>query len=133
MANTNDAYNTLLGKIDNLEKKIKSLEEDKKDSKGIKIQSGEYFEEFWKVKDHYLNNCNVGYRPVIKYISFKEQYKTPPQVLVSITGLECDNKSNSRVYISAKDITISGFNLEIATYGKSKIYYIRVNWMSFGN
>ena len=74
----------------------------------------------------------MGYRPVIKHISFKEKYKTTPQVLVSLTGVDCDNKFNTRIYISAKDINICGFNLEIATYGDSKVYYAKVNWISFG-
>ena len=130
--NNNDIYNTLIKKIDDLENKIKTLEENKNNPQTIKIQSGEYFQEFWKEKDHYINTSNVGFRPVIKHISFKEQYKTTPQVLVSLTGLDCEGKFNTRVYICAKDINICGFNLEIATCGDSKVYYAKVNWISFG-
>ena len=128
----NEIYNTLIKRIDDLENKIKYLEESKNNTQAIKIQSGEYIEEFWKDKDHYINSSSVGYRPVIKHISFKEQYKTTPQVLVSLTGVDCDNKFHTRVYICAKDINICGFNLEIATYGDSKVYYAKVNWISFG-
>ena len=129
---TDNNYNTLIQKIDELEKKIKYLEENKNNSKSIKIQSGEHFEEFWKDKDHFINACNVGYRPFVKHISFKERYETTPQVFVSLIGFDADKGYNCRLYVQAKDIDICGFNLEIATYGDSKIYYAKVSWVSFG-
>ena len=123
---------SLKKKIDELENKIKKLEENNHISKSLKIQSGEHVEEFWKTKDHFINAGNVGYRPFIKHISFKERYETIPKVFVSLIGVDISNKTNGRIYINAKDIDICGFNLEIATYGDSKIYFAKVSWISLG-
>ena len=125
--------NILAKKIEELEKKIKNLEENQNNSK-IKIQSGYHQEEFWKEDNqyHWINTSNQGFRTVKIYITFKEQYKNPPHVLVSLSGLDCENKTNARVYLTALDISPCGFNLEIATYGDSKIYYVKANWVAYG-
>ena len=51
---------------------------------------------------------------------------------MSLSGLDCENKTNARVYLAPLDISPFGFNLEIATFGDSKIYYVKANWVAYG-
>ena len=126
-------YTIFTKKIEELEKKIKNLEENQNNSQ-IKIQSGTHHEEFWKQDNQYnwINTTDKGFRNVKIYINFKESYKKPPHVLVSLAGLDCEYSKNTRVYVSALDISICGFNLEMATFGDSKIYYVKANWVAYG-
>ena len=120
-------------KVEELERKIKYLEE-KQNNSQIKIQSGEHQEEFWRSDNQYnwINKSIKGYRNIKVYINFQEKYKIPPQVHVSLKGIDCNNNKNIRVYVNALDITTVGFNLEMATYGDSKIYYVKAGWVAYG-
>ena len=67
-----------------------------------------------------------------KVEDFCQKYKISPHVIVSLTGFDCDSQKNARVYLKALDVSTDGFNLEMATFGDSKIYYVKASWDAYG-
>lgn len=73
-----------------------------------------------------------GPREVRHTQAFKEEFLEPPMVTVGISMWDIDHKANSRVDISAENISTSGFEIVFRTWGDSRIARIRADWFAFG-
>jgi hypothetical protein len=74
----------------------------------------------------------AGPREVRQSEAFKEAFVGPPAVTVSISMWDIDHKTNSRVDISAEDITAKGFEIVFRTWADTRIARIRADWMAIG-
>ena len=96
--------------------------------KNYKIQSGEI--------DEGLNNTDLwtsnGDRYFIRHVYFNERYENTPQVIVSLSGLDVCNEKNTRVKVYAENINNNGFDIKIFIWHDSKLWRIKVSWISFG-
>jgi H-type lectin domain len=73
-----------------------------------------------------------GPREVRQGLRFAEAFAEAPAVLVGISMWDIDHKVNSRVDISAEDITETGFQIVFRTWGDSRIARIRADWTAIG-
>jgi hypothetical protein len=53
-------------------------------------------------------------------------------VFLEISGLDVNETKNTRVTVTAKNITESGFDLEYKTWFDTILYTVWANWMAFG-
>jgi H-type lectin domain len=73
-----------------------------------------------------------GPREVRQMETFKEAFVAPPVVKVGISMWDIDHKTNSRVDISAENISETGFEIVFRTWADTRIARIRAEWMAIG-
>jgi H-type lectin domain len=73
-----------------------------------------------------------GPREVRRTEAFGEPFLAPPAVMVSVSMWDIDNKANSRIDLSAENITAEGFEIVCRTWSDSRIARIRADWMAIG-
>jgi H-type lectin domain len=73
-----------------------------------------------------------GPREVRQAQAFAEPFIGVPMVTVSISLWDMDRKTNSRVDITAENVTVTGFDIVFRTWGDTKIARIRADWMAIG-
>ncbi len=73
-----------------------------------------------------------GPREVRHVQTFSEPFQSPPVVTVGISMWDIDRKTNSRVDISADNITATGFEIVFRTWADTRIARIRADWMAIG-
>lgn len=64
--------------------------------------------------------------------TFKEAFLAPPSVMVGISMWDMDHKTNSRVDISAENVTATGFEIVFRTWADTRIARIRADWTAIG-
>ena len=98
--------------------------------KDIKIQSGEYFVDFYSSDIKYMMDY-IGWRTFTQHINFDEKYEKNPRVMVSINQLDNNKNKNLRINVFPENIDISGFDITISTWDDTSIYSVRIDWISF--
>ena len=73
-----------------------------------------------------------GPREVRQMQVFNEPFLGPPSVMVGVSMWDIDHNTNSRVSISAENITATGFEIVFSTWSDSRIARIRADWMAIG-
>jgi hypothetical protein len=73
-----------------------------------------------------------GPREVRLAQSFKDAFLEPPTVTIGISMWDIDHKANSRVDISAENVTSTEFEIVFRTWGDSRIARIRADWLAIG-
>ena len=73
-----------------------------------------------------------GPREVRQEQKFMEPFVEPPAVTVGISMWDIDHKANSRVDISAENVSAGGFDIVFRTWGDTRIARIRADWMAIG-
>lgn len=73
-----------------------------------------------------------GAREVRQKEAFKEPFVAPPAVTVGISMWDIDHKTNSRVDISAENVSETGFEIVFRTWADTRIARIRADWLAIG-
>jgi H-type lectin domain len=73
-----------------------------------------------------------GPREVRHKQQFKDPFLAPPAVTVGISMWDIDHKTNSRVDISAENVTADDFEIVFRTWGDTRVARIRADWMAIG-
>lgn len=73
-----------------------------------------------------------GPREVRHQQAFPEPFLAPPVVTVGISMWDIDHNTNSRVDISAENITATGFEIVFRTWADTRIARIRADWLAIG-
>lgn len=58
------------------------------------------------------------------------RFTSSPKVQVMLNHIDADQAINTRIAVDAKDITQSGFIIEVSTWADSKVYGIGVSWIA---
>jgi len=74
----------------------------------------------------------TGPREVRQNQIFKEAFMQPPMVTVGISMWDIDHNANSRIDISAENISARGFVIVFRTWADTRIARIRADWMAIG-
>lgn len=67
----------------------------------------------------------------VRYVPFESSPESPPQVLVWLTGLSAVAGAEVRVAVRAREITESGFELEVRSHGGVPIASVGAAWAFF--
>ncbi len=73
-----------------------------------------------------------GPREVRHQQAFKDAFLEPPAVMVGISMWDINHKTNSRVDISAENVTANGFEIVFRTWDDTRVARIRADWMAIG-
>lgn len=73
-----------------------------------------------------------GAREVRHMEAFREAFAEPPVVSIGISMWDIDHNTNSRVDISAENVTAKGFEIVFRTWADTRIARIRADWMAIG-
>jgi H-type lectin domain len=73
-----------------------------------------------------------GPREVRRMQAFDEPFLVPPAVTVGISMWDIDHQANSRIDISAENISAEGFEIVFRTWSDSRIARIRADWLAIG-
>lgn len=73
-----------------------------------------------------------GPREVRHAQDFKEHFTEAPVVTVSVSMWDIAHQTNSRVDITAENITARGFVIVFRTWADTRIARIRADWMAIG-
>lgn len=73
-----------------------------------------------------------GPREVRHAQEFREHFVEPPMVTVGVSMWDIAHQTNSRVDITAENITASGFVIVFRTWADTRVARIRADWMAIG-
>ena len=73
-----------------------------------------------------------GPREVRQKEQFKEAFVAPPVVTVGISMWDMDHNANSRVDITAENVSETGFEIVFRTWADTRIARIRADWLAIG-
>jgi len=73
-----------------------------------------------------------GPREVRQQERFRDAFVEPPMVQLGISMWDIDHAMNSRVDISAENVTAEGFEIVFRTWADTRIARIRADWMAIG-
>ena len=73
-----------------------------------------------------------GSRESRHIVQFKEPFRTPPALQVSISMWDTDHKHNARAELVAERITAKDFHLVFRTWGDTRVARIRADWTAIG-
>ena len=79
----------------------------------------------------YTLNQNTGDRSVTIEVAFDKPFDKKPTILLTVTLLDADTKTNIRYSVEATSISRDGFTLKISTWSDSKISGIGGNWVAY--
>ena len=65
-------------------------------------------------------------------VSFAAPFIAPPVVHLGLTGFDIDQRSSSRISLSAESITAEGFVANISTWRSSRVYSVTFQWLAVG-
>lgn len=65
-------------------------------------------------------------------VEFSEIYKAIPTVLVSLSMVDADRKTNHRIETVAENISEKGFEIVFRTWGDTKIARAKATWVAIG-
>lgn len=65
-------------------------------------------------------------------IRFTERYRDPPFVQCALSMWDIDSSTNSRVEVSAENISETGFEVVFRTWADTHVARARVRWISIG-
>ena len=98
----------------------------------LKIDSGEFDFLFYKWPDAKHMIYSKGDRKYSKYINFNKKFKSKPNVIVSLKGIDSSNQAYLRVNLFARNISNNGFDLECLTWDDSSNYGVYASWIAMG-
>jgi hypothetical protein len=79
----------------------------------------------------YTLNKLTGDRSVTKEVAFTKPFDKKPKVVLSVSSLDADSKSNVRYRIEAISVSRDGFTVKLSTWSDSKIFAVTGYWMAY--
>ncbi len=73
-----------------------------------------------------------GPRERVTAIAFSQPFRTLPVVHVSLDMWDMDQKTNQRADISARNVTLEGFEIVFRTWGDTRVARVRAAWLAIG-
>jgi len=73
-----------------------------------------------------------GPRERVTTIAFSQPFRTLPVVHVSLDMWDMDQKTNQRADISARNVTLEGFEIVFRTWGDTRVARVRAAWLAIG-
>jgi hypothetical protein len=65
-------------------------------------------------------------------VSFSENFKNKPNVMVTLEMFDMDSGTNQRAETVVENVTAAGFDILFRTWGDTKIARARASWMAIG-
>jgi hypothetical protein len=82
---------------------------------------------------NYTLDKNSGDRSITIDVTFDKPFDKKPSVILSVTSLDADTKSNLRYNVEASSISRDGFTIKISTWSETKIFNIGGSWIAYSD
>jgi hypothetical protein len=92
------------------------------------VQSGK-----WSVNTStkgYTLSENTGDRSMTIDVSFDSPFEVKPDIIIGVTMLDANTKTNIRYNVSPTSLSRDGFTIKVATWSESKISGIGGYWIA---
>ncbi|MEG4025391.1 H-type lectin domain-containing protein [Microcoleus sp. S13C4] len=97
-----------------------------------KIESGSISKGYHKTGHPLELGTPVGARSDTIRVDFPGgKFTTPPKVQVMLNSLDTSNTTNTRLQVSANNITVSGFDIVVSTWSDSIVFGVSVAWFAY--
>ena len=73
---------------------------------------------------------NEGPRSFTLEVRFREAFASKPEIILSVTSVDSNNKANLRYRIESSFVSPEGFILKFSTWEDTKIYSMEGQWMA---
>ena len=73
-----------------------------------------------------------GPRERRRRVRFREVYRAPPVVQVSLSMWDIDSATPARMDIKAETVMADGFDVVFRTWGDTRVARVRAQWMAIG-
>lgn len=74
---------------------------------------------------------NSGQRSYLQEVNFLNPFESRPEVIVTLSMLDADSKTNVRLNVEATAISRDGFTVKITTWGDTKLFGVGGNWIAY--
>jgi len=78
----------------------------------------------------YTLHQNEGERSILVSVPFLKPFETKPDVILTLSHLDAESKTNVRYTIKAVTVTRDGFTIQVSTWAETKIYGISGYWLA---
>lgn len=96
---------------------------------GVDQGNEEIFSEFASGGDMWTG---TGARERRKRITFRDGFRLPPAVHVSLALWDMDSGANVRADLAAEKITTEGFDMVFRTWSDTRVARVRMAWIAIG-
>lgn len=93
-----------------------------------KIQSGKFSVNTSTA--NYTLDKNSGDRSITIDVTYDKPFDKKPTVILSVTTLDTDTKTNVRYSVEPTSVSRDGFTIKISTWSESKIFGIGGTWLA---
>ncbi|MEO1139284.1 MAG: H-type lectin domain-containing protein [Pseudomonadota bacterium] len=66
-------------------------------------------------------------------VLFKQPFKEPPSIHVSLSMWDMDSATNVRADVTSDKVTAKGFDVVFRTWGDTRVARARIRWMAIGS
>lgn len=73
-----------------------------------------------------------GAREARQKVVFSPAFRSAPAVIVGLSLLDLDRRTNARLDLTAENVTREGFEMVLRTWGDTRIARIRADWTALG-
>lgn len=73
-----------------------------------------------------------GAREARQKVVFSTAFRSAPAVIVGLSLLDLDRRTNARLDLVAENVTREGFEIVLRTWGDTRIARIRADWTALG-
>ena len=73
-----------------------------------------------------------GPRELRRVVEFREPFRRPPVVHLSLSMWDIDRQTNQRVDISADMVNAEGFVIVFRTWADTRVARVRADWLAIG-
>ena len=74
-----------------------------------------------------------GDRRVEVAVTFVSPFSAVPHVTLGLTGVDSAHDQNLRLWLSARDVSVTGFTMVCETWGDTHIARAAVSWQALGS
>ena len=78
----------------------------------------------------YSLDKNNGERTITLEVKFETPFTKKPQIVLSVTQIDSDQKTNQRYNVEAISISRDGFTIKVRTWADSKLFSISGYWFA---
>jgi H-type lectin domain len=97
-----------------------------------KIESGTVNKSYWQTNHPIGLGTPVGVRSDAIHVDFSAgKFSSPPKVQVMLNMLDAEQATNARAAVSPINITANGFEIQVTTWGDSKVYGVGITWFAY--
>jgi H-type lectin domain len=76
-------------------------------------------------------NSGSGERSYSRRVAFQSGFSNVPMVTANLTGLDISS-GGAKFYIGVENVDSTGFDLQIKTWGETRVWAVVVNWLAIG-